>query len=97
MEVRIELTEPIETGDETVSELTLRRPDGKVIRELGFPYSFGSDGDDFTINTKVCAKYICRLAAVPSSLVDKIAPSDFQDLCVAIVDFFKPGSDQTKA
>lgn len=84
----VKLLEPIEINGETVESIQLRRPDGKDIREFGFPYRFSTDDGEIAINAKVCARYISRLGALPSSTIDRLSPADFQELCTKILSFF---------
>ncbi|MBS4847109.1 phage tail assembly protein [Turicimonas muris] len=84
----IKLIEPIDINGDTIEEIQLRRPDGKDIREFGFPYRFATDDGEIAINSKVCARYISRLGALPSSAVDRLSPADFQEICTKILGFF---------
>jgi hypothetical protein len=81
------LAAPIQAHGAEVDVLTLRRPTGKDVRELGFPYKLGGD-ESVVLSTEVIAKYISRLAAIPMSSVDQLEPSDMNDLGWVIAGFF---------
>jgi hypothetical protein len=82
-----QLAAPIQAHGAEVDTLTLRRPTGRDVRELGFPYKLGSD-ESVVLATEVIAKYISRLAGIPLSSVDQMAPSDINDLGWVIAGFF---------
>lgn len=84
------LKKPIKAHGEEVSELTLRAPLTKDIIELGLPNLIvvSDAGPGVEIRTKVIARYISRLAAVPMGSVEALDPSDFNDLTAVVMGFF---------
>lgn len=84
------LKRPIKAHGQEVSVLTLREPLTKDIIELGLPTLIvvSDAGPGVEIRTKVVARYISRLADVPPSSVDALAPSDFNDLTAVVMGFF---------
>lgn len=85
--VTITLAAPIKAHGEDVSTLTLRRPEGKDVRELGMPYKLMAD-ESMIIQTDAVARYVSRLAAVPLSSVDQLDPVDFNTLAWTVAGFF---------
>ncbi len=83
----IALTQPIKAHDETVESLTLRRPTGKDVRELGYPYKISAD-ESVSLQADVIARYIERLAAIPRSSVDQMDPVDLNAAAWAVAGFF---------
>lgn len=84
----ITLSSPIQAHGAELTELSLRRPTGKDVRELGFPYRMSSDGDTVLLSADVVAKYVARLAAIPPSAVDQLDPSDLNGLGWQVAGFF---------
>lgn len=95
--VTVPLSKPVTAHGEEVQELTLRPLDGsKEILEFGLPMLniISSDGESLgiEIRTKVVARYISKLAAVPMSTVQTLQPQDF-NRCAAVVQGFFNGGD----
>lgn len=87
MEHLIKLTEPVKFGDTELTELHLKSPKGKVIRQIGLPFSFNQD-DSFEMLTDRCAKYISECASIPMSTVDELGAEDYLQICAEITGFF---------
>lgn len=83
----VALSTAITAHGNEVQSLSLRRPTGKDVREIGLPYKMMVD-ESVTVQTEVAAKYISRLAAIPMSSVDAIDPADFNTLAWAVAGFF---------
>lgn len=83
----ITLFAPIVAGEETIAQITLRRPTGKDVRELGYPYKLGAD-QAVTIQAGIVAAFISRLADIPPSYVDRLDPVDFNTLGFEVIGFF---------
>ncbi len=88
----ITLTKPVKAHGEDVHVLELRDPTGKDVRELGFPYQLSADAS-VMINAGVVAKYVSRLASIPPSSVDDMAPADLNTLSWEIAGFFLGASN----
>lgn len=89
--MRFPLSKPIKAHGEEVHELDLAEPTAKDVRELGYPFMAlpGADGQaDFKLYPDIGAKYIARLAKVPLSSVDQLAPGDLMVLHTEICGFF---------
>lgn len=87
MEHLIKLTEPVKFGDTELTELHLKSPKGKVIRQIGLPFSFNQDGS-FEMLTDRCAKYIAECASIPMTTVDELGAEDYLQICAEITGFF---------
>lgn len=87
MEHLIKLTEPVKFGDTELTELHLKSPKGKTIRQIGLPFSFNQDGS-FEMLTERCAKYIAECASIPMSTVDELGAEDYLQICAEITGFF---------
>lgn len=87
MEHLIKLTEPVKFGDTELTELHLKSPKGKLIKQIGLPFSFNQDGS-FEVLTDRCAKYISECASIPMSTVDELGAEDYLQICAEITGFF---------
>ena len=87
MEHLIKLTEPVKFGDTELNELHLKSPKGKLIKQIGLPFSFNQDGS-FEMLTDRCAKYISECASIPMSTVDEHGAEDYLQICAEITGFF---------
>ncbi|WP_211238056.1 phage tail assembly protein [Derxia gummosa] len=90
----IPLESPVTIGDDTITELSLRRPSGKDVRELGFPYRLTAIGD-VAIDAGIACKYASRLAAVPPSTIDALDPVDISTLAQTVLGFFMASAAPT--
>lgn len=93
-ETTVTLSEPIEAHGETVTELKLRAPTGKDIRECGNPVlpGFTLTGNASTLQydeAKMCAMMV-RLAGVPLSSIDKLSFLDWTMVARAVLTFLAP-------
>lgn len=87
--ITIKLSKPVKAHGEDVSELTLREPTTKDVRDLGFPYAIDIEGQSRLIfDANVVAKYVVKLAGVPMSSVDQLQLPDFQALQGVVQGFF---------
>ncbi len=87
MEHLMKLTEPVKFGDTELTELHLKSPKGKLIKQIGLPFSFNQDGS-FEMLTDRCAKYIAECASIPMSTVDELGAEDYLQICAEITGFF---------
>lgn len=83
------LSQSVKHGAEELFELTFREPTPNDVNELGLPYRLNADLTTQPIPA-VCAKYISRLAGIPTSVVDKLSLSDYTMLLYLVVAFFSP-------
>ena len=82
------LTAPVMWGDKEVTEVIVRSPTGKEIREVGqFPFSYDETGR-ILILTDVACKYISKCSGLPPSVVDQLGPYDLSVLSQAYFAFF---------
>lgn len=87
------LSRPIKAHGDELHELELAEPTSKDVRELGYPFSAvpAANGEaDLKLFPEVGAKYISRLAKIPMSSVDQLAPGDFLLLHTELCGFFGP-------
>ena len=87
MEHLMKLTEPVKFGDTELTDLHLKSPKGKLIKQIGLPFSFNQDGS-FEMLTDRCAKYISECASIPMSTVDELGAEDYLQICAEITGFF---------
>lgn len=94
--VTIKLTSPINAHGQEVSSLELRAPKVPEIRALGMPFAFTASGST-EMNMEVVARYIAKLASIPSGSVDQLSIQDFSELMGAVLGFFgnAPGETST--
>lgn len=83
------LSQPVKHGTEEIHELTFREPTPTDVNELGLPYRLHADLTSEPVPA-VCAKYISRLAGIPTSVVVKLTLSDYTMLLYLVVAFFTP-------
>lgn len=91
--MKFPLSKPIKAHGEELLELELAEPTSKDVRELGYPFSAmpnASGEADLKLFPDIGAKYISRLAKVPMSSVDQLAPGDFLLLHTELCGFFGP-------
>lgn len=87
-ELEIELSSPIQHGEETITKLTLRKPNVEDICRTGMVLTFNADGQ-MAINFEAGRKYLSRLGAVPPSVITKMTPHDFVFAVQQLVRFFQ--------
>ena len=90
MSVVVPLAKPISVGDEEISQLELREPAIKDIRDLGYPFIVvqGKSGGGMEVLPDVVLRYAARLSGNPPSSLDGITLGDLSKLQVAIIGFF---------
>lgn len=99
-ETVFKLSAPIRAHNEDLVELRLRKPTGKDVMELGFPYLImpgDSDKPGVQIQPKVAGKYVVRLAGIPMSSVEQLAPTDIRRLWEVVMGFFPDLEDEDSA
>lgn len=95
--VTVPLSKPVTAHGEEVGELTLREPLTKDVIELGMPTLIvvGDDGGaGVEVRTRVVARYISRLAAVPMSTVEALSLKDHTACTAAVMGFFGMGDGE---
>lgn len=85
MTTKIKLSQPIQYGTETISELNLREPKAKDMR--GMPLQMGMD-DMLTL--------AARCSEQPPSVIDELCFADLTAVTEAIGTFIKPGPQTGK-
>lgn len=83
----MKLTVPVKFGEEEITELNFKRPDGRRIREIGFPFSMDND-NSMSMKSNICMKYISLCASIPMSVVEKMDPADLVEASAEICLFF---------
>lgn len=94
------LSKPIKAHGEELFELVLAEPTGKDVRELGYPFMAvpGAGGvAEPKLYPDIGAKYISRLAKIPMSSVDQMAPGDLFVLHSEICGFFEAEEGSSKS
>ena len=90
--VTITLSRPVQAHGEEITKLEIREPLGVDIRLCGLPFSLapGTAGGDGEVQIREAAitKYISRLAKVPPTTVDQLAPNDWMTAMGAVLGFF---------
>ena len=95
--VTVKLSKPVTAHGEEVGELNFREPLTKDVIELGLPTLIvvGDDGGSgVEVRTKVVARYITRLAAVPMTTVEALALKDYNACSAAVIGFFGTGDGE---
>lgn len=92
MSAIVKLTTPIDAHGETLSELTLRKPNGKDIRINGMPFRMNSSDESIITDSAVVHRYIASLAGIPPSAVDRLSPPDWVSAMSTVLDFFGVGA-----
>ena len=85
---RVRLTTPIEAHGDMITELTLRKPNGKDIRVTGMPFRMGVSDESIITDAAVVHRYIANLGGIPPSAVDKLSPVDFCTAMEVVLGFF---------
>lgn len=81
----IPLTKPIKFGEETISELKLREPEGKDFRQLKSMNPFA-----------MMLELATAISGVPDSVIDRLNAADTLAVCEKVGSFF-PDSLKTGA
>lgn len=87
-EVVVTLSKPIKAHNDEMSSITITKPTGKDVRELGMPFVTNADGE-LVIKPGIVAKYIESIAGIPMSSIDQLEPADYLALCGAVSGFFQ--------
>ncbi|EKN6252616.1 TPA: phage tail assembly protein [Yersinia enterocolitica] len=85
--MKLTLTTPITAHGEEITEIEIRDPTGKDVRELGYPYQLNPDDSVKLLSAVVC-KYITRLGNIPPSAVDSMSPPDLNMAGWMVARFF---------
>ncbi|ATM87003.1 MULTISPECIES: phage tail assembly protein [Yersinia] len=85
--MKLTLTAPITAHGEEVTEIEMRDPTGKDVREIGYPYQLNPDESVKLLSAAVC-KYITRLGNIPPNAVDSMSPADLNLAGWAVARFF---------
>ena len=90
-ETVIELAAPIMAGGESLTQLRLRRPSVKELRECGQPYMIvsGGGGGGVQADYQACARLIAAICAIPLPAVDQLDAADFDEAALVLVGFTK--------
>jgi hypothetical protein len=93
----VPLSTPIEAHGETLTALTLRKPNGKDIRVTGMPFRMSSSDESIITDAAVVHRYIANLGGIPPSVVDRLSPVDFFTAMGVVLGFFgvAPGDQAT--
>ncbi|WP_127958099.1 phage tail assembly protein [Serratia microhaemolytica] len=85
--MKLTLSKAIMAHGEEITEIELREPTGKDVRDLGYPYQLNADESVRLISGVVC-KYLSTLGGIPPSAVDAMSPSDLNTGGWLIAGFF---------
>ncbi|EKN5124767.1 phage tail assembly protein [Yersinia enterocolitica] len=85
--MKLTLTAPITAHGEEITEIEMRDPTGKDVREIGYPYQLNPDESVKLLSAAVC-KYITLLGNIPPSAVDSMSPADLNLAGWAVARFF---------
>lgn len=88
--IKVPLSKPVMPYGETVTEVTLRRPTTKELRECGQPYRL--EGGGLQADYVACAKLLTKVCTppLPAPTIDELDPGDFDDMAMILVGFTKP-------
>lgn len=94
MAITVKLSSPVKYRGGVISEIVLREPTFKDIKELGIPGT--TDGSTEKQAVEEMFRYVVRLANVEEKALDLIPAKDALACVQAIVPFFMPsGEPQT--
>lgn len=95
--IKLPLSAPIQAHNETLTELTLRRPTPKECRSIGaMPYTI--DGAGMPKADPVAAsEYIVLCAGIPMPSVDQLALHDFNKAVWVLIGFFAKSAAEASA
>jgi len=90
---KVTLLTPVRPYGQEVTELTIRPPTAKELRECGQPYAIvqGASGGikaDYDACTKLLMK-VCD-PPLPLGAIDELDPGDFDDMAMILVGFMNP-------
>lgn len=87
--IKISLSVPIPVMGDTVKEITLRRPTGRDLMELGMPVIFDASGA-MVHNYAIVGAMINRLGNIPPGSVEKMDSQDIVKAALKMTGFFMP-------
>jgi len=85
--IEVKLGTPIEAHDETIDTLSIRRPKGGDVMDLGMPFTAQADGTAIA-RMDLMGKYISALAGIPISSIRKMEVADLMQAVQVISGFF---------
>ncbi len=91
----ITLSQSIEAHDQSLNELTLRRPTVQEVRAIkALPYKIDKN-EDVSLDMDVAAKYIAVCAGIPPSSVNQLDLADLNALSWVVAGFFMTSASAT--
>ena len=89
MDLSIKLKKPINAHGRDIEELHFSEPTGQLVVQLGEPY-FHMAGGGFRELPEVTVNYVVRLARVPRSAAESMAPGDRKAFFAKLLPFLLP-------
>lgn len=91
MDLTITLKKPIEAHGQTVEQIHLTEPTGQHVIKLGEPFVMGGGGGGSIRELpEVTVNYIVKLAKIPRSSAEALAPSDRKKVFLWLLPFLMP-------
>ncbi len=88
--IKVTLSDPIQIGEEDVTELEVIEPTPRIIRKYGYPV--GAKGN---INDEAIYGLIFQ-DRYPNAVIDQISAADYLRLTEALMDFFGQSESSVK-
>lgn len=92
MDLGLKLKTPINAHGQQLEELNFTEPTGQLVVQLGEPY-FHMAGGGFRELPDVTVSYIVRLAKIPRSAAEGMAPGDRKAFFAKILPFLLPSGE----
>ena len=93
--VKVRLSVPIPVMGEMIKELTLRRPTGLDLMEIGMPVVFDQSGA-MVHNYSIVGAMINRLGSIPPGSVQKMDSQDMVKAALKMTGFFMPAAEDSE-
>lgn len=93
--ITILLTAPIQAHGHTHTELVIRQPTVKELRQAGQPYRVGNGVA--SADYEACHRLISMICAIPPSSVDQLDGADFDEIAMILVGFMNSDTRRARA
>jgi len=85
----IELSSPITHGEETITQLEIRKPTVEDICRNGMLMQFDAQTGAVAVDMNIGRKYLVRLSNQPPSVINQMTPHDFIFAVHSLARFFQ--------
>lgn len=96
MDLTITLKKPVEAHGQTIEQIHLTEPTGQHVVKLGEPFLLVAGGGIREM-PEITVNYIVKLAKIPRSSAEALAPSDRKKVFMYLLPFLMPEDTEDQA